>query len=258
MKKRFYKKLIQMNFKKFKEYNKKKLFKIITDGSVVVVKNVVKKKQIVKICEKINKKKMVPSKSAKMIEGIKNIYYKASPSKLANKNSKRYIVSNRSWYFFPWNEDKTGLVDLVQPVFNHIISLNGYDPKIIKENSPKDGIIQRFHLMNYPLGSGFISRHVDPTKIVKITAGIYITEYGKNYDSGGFYVLNKKRKKINIDKHIKSSDMVLFYASMPHGVDNISKSKIKSKKDFENGRWFLNCTLVSSHHVKNRITSVGY
>ena len=112
--------------------------------------------------------------------------------------------------------------------------------------------------MNYPIGSGFISRHVDPTKIVKITAGIYITEYGKNYDSGGFYVLNKKRKKINIDKFIKSSDMVLFYSSMPHGVDNIQKRKIKTKKDFENGRWFLNCTLVSSHHVKNRITSVGY
>ena len=49
--------------------------------------------------------------------------------------------------------------------------------------------------MNYPIGSGFISRHVDPTKIVKITAGIYITEYGKNYDAGGFYVLNKKGKK---------------------------------------------------------------
>ena len=75
-----------MNFDKFKEYNKKKLFKIIIDGSIVVVKNAVKKKQIVKICEKINKKKMVQSKSTKMIEGIKNIYYKASPSKLAYKN----------------------------------------------------------------------------------------------------------------------------------------------------------------------------
>ena len=44
--------------------------------------------------------------------------------------------------------------------------------------------------------------------------------------------------------------MVLFYSSMPHGVDNIQKRKFKTKKDFENGRWFLNCTLVSSHPCK--------
>ena len=68
MKKRFYKKLIKINFKNFKEYNKKKLFEIIINGNIVVVKNAVKKKQIIKICEKINKKKMVQSKSTKWIE----------------------------------------------------------------------------------------------------------------------------------------------------------------------------------------------
>ena len=50
--------------------------------------------------------------------------------------------------------------------------------------------------MNYPYGTGFISRHVDPSSILKATAGIYITEYWKDYDKGGFYVLNEKRKKL--------------------------------------------------------------
>ena len=43
---------------------------------------------------------------------------------------------------------------------------------------------------------------------------------------------------------------------MPHGVDVIKKNN-KRKNQIENGRWFLNMTLVSSHHVKNRVTSKG-
>ena len=51
--------------------------------------------------------------------------------------------------------------------------------------------------------------------------------------------------------------MVLFYSSMPHGVDSIYKN-YKTKSNIDGGRWFLNMTLVSSHHVKNRLTSKGY
>ena len=109
--------------------------------------------------------------------------------------------------------------------------------KILK-NTPRNGIIQRFHLMNYPYGTGFISRHVDPSTIVKATAGIYITEYWKDYDKGGFYVLNKKKKKVVIDKYVRSSDMVLFYSSMPHGVDSIYKKNHKTKSNIDGGRWF--------------------
>ena len=112
--------------------------------------------------------------------------------------------------------------------------------------------------MNYPYGTGFISRHIDPTTFVKVTAGIYVTEYGKDYNSGGFYVLDKKKNKKNIDKHIKSSDMVLFYPSMPHGVDATSLNEKKKKDKFKNGRWFINLTLVGSHHIKNRAFSVAY
>ena len=158
---------------------------------------------------------------------------------------------------FPWNNDKFNLVKLVQPIFNKVININGYNHKRILKNTPRNGIIQRFHLMNYPYGTGFISRHVDPSTIVKATAGIYITEYWKDYDKGGFYVLNEKKKKVVIDKYVRSSDMVLFYSSMPHGVDSIYKKTTKLNQILmvEDG---LNMTLVSSHHVKNRLTSKGY
>lgn len=258
MKKIFFNKLIKLSLSRFNNFDKKKLLKSLLDGNIIVVKKAVDKKKIMKICENLHNQKLKPSKSTKMYEGVKNIYYKAEVKPNKNEDSKRYRVSNKSWYFFPWNKDKTKLIELVQPVYNNVIKLNGYEPKDIKKKTPKDGIIQRFHLMNYPYGNGFISRHVDPVTIVKCTAGIYISEFGKNYSAGGFYVIDKYKRKKHIDKNIKSSDMVLFYSSMPHGVDKIKKPTKELKINELPGRWFLNMTLVSSHHVKNRITSKGY
>ena len=258
MKKIFYNKIIKLSASEFKKHNKEKLLNLILKGNIIIVKKAVNQKKLLQICEHINNKKLKISISAKMYEGIKNIFYEASAKKNKVKVNKKYLVSNRSWYFFPWNKDRTNLVKLIQPIFNYVINLNGYDPKLILKNTPKDGIIQRFHLLNYPYGEGFISRHVDPTTIVKCTAGIYISEFGKDYSAGGFYVIDRYKKKINIDKYIKSSDMVLFYSSMPHGVDKIEKPTKESNNNQLNGRWFLNLTLVSSHHVKNRVTSKGY
>lgn len=258
MKKIFYNKTIKITINQFKKFDKEKLLNLILKGNIVIIKRAVDQKKLLQICKQINNKKVRSSNSAKMFDGIKNIFYKAKAKKEKKDSSKRYLVSNRSWYFFPWNKDKTNLVKLIQPIFNYVIGLNGHDASQIVKNTPKDGIIQRFHLMNYPYGSGFISRHVDPTTIVNVTAGIYITEYGKDYNTGGFYVLDKKKNKKNIDQFIKSSDMVLFYASMPHGVDSISPNKKQKRDKFINGRWFLNLTLVASHHVKKRVVSVGY
>ena len=258
IKKIYFSKIDKISLRKFLSTDKKKILKSILRGNIIIVKNVVNKKKILKICENIHKKKISSSSSKKMLEGVKNIFYLAKPIKKEKSiNKSKYIVSNRSWYFFPWNRDYSGLVRLVQPVFNKVIEINGYNPKKIIKNTPKDGTIQRFHLMNYPIGNGYISKHVDSTDLVKVTAGIYLTEYKKNYKSGGFYVINSKKKKVNIDKHVNTSDMVLFYPSMPHGVDKITKPLIKLKKKHQEGRWFLNMTLVASHHVKNRITSYG-
>lgn len=259
MKKIFFRNIKKLSVDSFKKMKSERLLKLITDGNIIIIRKAINKNKILKICKKIDNSKLKKSRTTKMYQGIKNIYYEAeAPLNIKKTNNKRYIVSNRSWYFFPWNNDKFNLVKLVQPIFNKVINLNGYNHKRILKNTPRNGIIQRFHLMNYPYGTGFISRHVDPSSIVKATAGIYITEYWKDYDKGGFYVLNEKKKKVVIDKYVRSSDMVLFYSSMPHGVDSIYKKNFKTKSNIDGGRWFLNMTLVSSHHVKNRLTSKGY
>ena len=70
----------------------------------------------------------------------------------------------------------------------------------ITKNKPKDGIVERLHIINYPVYSGQISRHYDPINVSIFNFGLYATEYNKDYTEGGFFVLKNKKKKINIDK----------------------------------------------------------
>jgi hypothetical protein len=248
------KKFFKISSNKF--YNKKNIKfirKSISDGNIISVKNVVNSKIIRKICFKIITKKMKPS-DPRVLQGIKNIFYVSETKKKINKKN-FYQAEDKSWYFFPWNKDNSNLTKLVQPIFNNVIKINGYDPKKIVKKKPLDLIVQRFHLIFYPYNSGKISIHKDPSNVVDVQCGIYVTSYNVDYDTGGFYVLDKFRKKIFLDKKIKSGDLVLFSPKIAHGVDPIQNKKIK--KTNISGRVFLNMNLIQSHHNKHRKTALG-
>jgi hypothetical protein len=235
--------------------NKKilKIRKLVLNGNILVLKSAFKKEKLRKIYRNIFKNSKRSSKNTKMIEGIKNIFYKSNAVGKGN-----YTTNDYSWYFFPWNEDKFGLVDLVQRYFDQVILLNGYKVETIKKNTPKNGILQRFHLMHYPFYKGHISAHTDPTNVTKITCGIYISSFKLDYDFGGFYVINSRLKKIYVDHKINSGDLILFYNGLIHGVDPTSvKNKTKKNKDKINGRTFLNLSILESHEKKLRKTTIG-
>ena len=248
------KKIIKITKKDFFSNKKiKKIKNLVTDGNILILKSAFKDVTLRKIYKEIfsNSKKI--SKDTKMKEGIKNIFYKSNSSGKGN-----YSTNDYSWYFFPWNKDKFGLVKLVQKYFDRVILFNGFNIKTIKNNTPKDGVVQRFHLMHYPYNSGHISAHKDPTNITKVTCGIYITSFKLDYDYGGFYVLNSKNKKIFVDHKIDSGDLILFYNGLIHGVEPTSLKKgSKKNKDKINGRSFLNLSILESHEKKNRKTTIG-
>jgi hypothetical protein len=237
----------------YKKKNTKFILKSINNGNIICVKNVVNSKIIRKICIKIISKKM-KSSDPRVLQNIKNIFYVSKPKKKSNKK-KIYKAEDKSWYFFPWNKDNSKLTKLVQPVFNNVIKINGYDPKKILKKKPLDIIVQRFHLIFYPYNNGKISIHRDPSNVVDVQCGIYVTSYNLDYDSGGFYVLDKYRKKFFLDKKIMSGDLVLFSPKMAHGVDSVKAKKIK--KTAFSGRVFLNMNLIESHHKEDRQTAIG-
>jgi len=248
----YLRKLIKVDKKYFfNKSNFKTIIKKIKNGDVFYIPSILNQKTLRNKCKKILDKKRKVS-NVKILEGVENIFYESK-----NKNKKifknRYVAKDKSWYFFPWNEDKSQISKLVQPTFNNIMKINGYDPKKIIKLTPKNGIVQRFHLIFYPNNSGKITTHYDPSNIVDVQSGIYVTSYEKDYSSGGFYILKNKKKKFYIDHYLKSGDLILFSPKLFHGVTPVKCRNLKNS--FFKGRLFLNMNLVESHHVKNRHTA---
>ena len=224
-----------------------KILNYISNGTILILKNSIDAKCLDKYIgildnSLISKEAISP----KIVDGIKNGYYISE-----NLSNGGYQTVDKSFYFFGWNDDKTGLFSKIYDIYKPLKILNGLKEDELSKNIPSDGIVERLHVINYPIGRGLISKHYDPANVSIINFGIYGTEYGIDYDEGGFYVENNNGKKINIDKEIKKTDLILFFPGMIHGVDPII---IKSKLDKKNylGRWFFNLNLVQSHHNKDR------
>lgn len=244
-------------FKGYKKYDyfkfKKKLNSVnfvlkcidqLSNGYIFILQNSIKANFIENAKIKLNKilKKRHPIKP-KIITGIKNGYYISN-----NMSSKGYKTYDTSFYFFSWNKDKTGIYKKIIEIYKPLKILNGLNKQEITNNKPIDGIVERVHVINYPTNSGQISRHYDPINVSIFNFGIYATQYGEDYSSGGFFVLDKDKLKKNIDKKINKTDIVLFFPSLIHGVD-IVKSKNPESTD---GRWFINVNHTQSHEVFNR------
>lgn len=227
----------------------------VSKGIIYVIRGVIEPKIGREIIREIVTSDINISNTPRLVEGIKNIRY------LSNYNPKtenEYSTNDMSWYFFPWNEDNHSVLKNFLPIFDYVLRMNGYEPSIIRRNTPKDGLIERIHLINYPFKVGEISMHVDPINLVKINCGIYLTEYGLDYEVGGFKVLDPNGKKIHIDPEIKCGDMVLFYPALPHMVDTIQP--LSNIRDDLSGRFFITHNVVQSHIVDigNRVTAKGF
>ena len=216
----------------------------LSEGNIFILKNSINSKFLDDSKKKLNNliKKNKPI-NPKIKSGIKNGFYISN-----NLSSKGYKTVDKSFYFFSWNKDKTGIYKKIIEIYKPLKILNGLSPNEITRNKPKNGVIERLHIINYPINSGQISRHYDPINVSIFNFGIYATEYGVDYKKGGFFVLNKKYKKIVVDKKVKKTDIVLFFPSLIHGVDKVKKLDLENT----NGRWFINVNHAQSHEVKQR------
>ena len=113
------------------------------------------------------------------------------------------------------------------------------------------------HVIHYPLGGGEISKHTDPVNKSIINHGIFGSEFGTDYDHGGFYVIDKNNKKILIDTKVNKGDSVIFFPGLIHGVDPIFLKDEKLDIRSKNGRWYFNFQMIETHEVKNRQTTLA-
>lgn len=251
---RFYKETISYDYLDFTNKLKSSEFVLscidkLSLGTIFVLKNSIDENFIEyakNTLTKISKDEL--EIDSKVLDGCKNGFYNAK-----NLNEDGYKTFDKSFYFYHWNDDKTGIFDKIYSLYKPLKILNGNNENDLIENIPSDGHVERLHVINYPIGGGQISKHYDPISISICNFGLYGTKNGVDYDEGGFFVLNKDNEEVNLDKDIEKTDIVLFFPGLIHGVNPIN-----AKMNSENkGRWFFNINTIESHHNLEREFTVA-
>ncbi|PPR45481.1 MAG: hypothetical protein CFH18_00475 [Alphaproteobacteria bacterium MarineAlpha5_Bin8] len=223
----------------------------LINGDIIVIKKAFDEDFIfslkTRITEYVNTNE---SSFFKITEGVKN-FYRNIDEKVANKYSIKAI--KKSAYFFPWNKDEFDFFEKINKTWRIIKLVSGYFENCWEDNTPKDGIIDRIQVVNYPPNTGGLELHQDPYLYQKFFINIYLSKKGKDFEEGGIYCIDQNNKKINLEDKLDVGDCSFGFATIYHGVDS-PKGGVKNDQYLE-GRWFLGLYSMCSDYVKNRHTA---
>ena len=141
-------------------------------------------------------------KVRRSLDGDFNLYdntYTARVQKVKNYRQRHWdhdsqIVPAKyiSWSFFPWNKESNELFSELTDLFvlRNILAnldkhcyLDGKDPEATA----------RLAFQFYPCGEGYMHEHQDPASAHQLALPtLLLSEYGKDYKSGGFYALESE------------------------------------------------------------------
>jgi len=262
----YYKDIHQVDYKEFEnkitigdhEYINF-LIERICRGYFILVKNAFSEDFVDKL--KYNVKffwKDQPENFNKLVEGCKDFHRSITPEIASN-----YSVNavKHATFFFPWNNDPCDINLEVFKRWDLVKKLNGFNPSLYRNNTPKDLVVDRIQIAVYPPGFGELEVHSDPVNNTRIATSIYLSSYkNKNFNDGGCYFIDKNKNKINIEKYVDVGDMGMFFGEVLHGVDAIDNntSNIKIEEyDWNSGigRWFMGLNSIDSDVKAMRITS---
>ena len=252
----YYKGIKNIQFSYFKskidnnDYNfQEELINYIFDGYVIQFENALDNELIEFIkSEALKLSKLNVSNKCECIQGVNNYFYLQKDDQSVNGG---YKAIDRSYYFFPWDKSSSELFDKINNYWSYIKHLGGQDKDEYNNNQPKDGIINRVHIIQYLTGGGTISPHNDPYDYQRIQIGSVMSEFGKDYKRGGFCTFDDKKRKIYLEPKLKKGSLICFFPSIVHSVDPID-SEEKLSFDEKSGRWYLSLGSVGSAHLKNR------
>ena len=225
----------------------------IYNGDIYILTNAFSKDFIDRLVQKVfNEFNSSKSSFHKMIEGCPNFH------RVQDENTaKKYVFKSirHSYYWFNWNGDPMQVNEEIKDKWRTIKYLNGLNKHCYEDNTPKDGVVDRYQVVRYPPGIGQSELHSDPYQNQRTFISIFMSKKGVDYKEGGFYVLKEGNKKLDAEIDINIGDISIGYATVQHGVDLIDPLKEvdwKSKK----GRWWLGLYSNSSDMVKKRATGI--
>tara|TARA_B100000686_G_C16589547_1_gene862581 strand:- start:3 stop:887 length:885 start_codon:yes stop_codon:yes gene_type:complete len=194
-----------------------------------------------------------PSEFYKMLEGCPDFHRKID---LETGNKYSFKLCKHSFYFYPWNDDPLNLFKPIYERWRIIKQLMGLKPTEYENNTPKDGVIDRVQVVQYPSKIGFLEPHSDPYKYQRLIHSAYMSKKGVDFEGLGFYVIGINNEIIEAENFVDVGDIGICYATIYHGVAPVNKEKEPNWNDVNDGRWFLSMYSNESDEVKNRHTSM--
>lgn len=196
--------------------------------------------------------KRTPSVSTKVLDGCPDGHVFTDTS----TRTSGYQVVDHSYYFFRWNSDPLGLYTMYKEIWGIFKTMSGNDAGAFEKNIPSQGLVDRIQVIHYPSGAGKITTHSDPPQgVQKMLIGTPMTESGKDYQKGGFFLLNEKKEPVNFESQIELGSITSVFPGMFHGVDVIDPGH-KIDLDSNKGRWYIALFTITSHHVQDRPTAL--
>lgn len=224
----------------------------LINGDVYVIKNVIDKDVIDAMKKRVFQWNQSTEDSFyKMNEGIPDFHRKVDAEISQNYTFRSIWRMNN---FFRWNGDELDLFKTVDDCWSVLKVLSGYNQDSFVENTPKDIIIDRLQICQYPKGGGFLEVHSDPYEIRKTIMCIKMSEKGVDYEGGGLYMLNSKKEKIYVEDKIEVGDVYFAFPWLLHGIDDVSNDE-EINWDSRDGRWVMLLNTLQSNEMaeKDRI-----
>lgn len=252
-------KLIVVPYKEFEKkvlfgsyMEQKKIIKSLYSGDVYLLKKAFSKKfsdDLINEAWEINKNQK--KSFHQMTENCPN-FHRLIDEKITKNYSANHI--KHAFYFFPWNKGPVKMYEKIYKRWRLFKFLGGFNANEYENNTPKDGVIDRFQIVHYPAGAGWLETHNDPYHNQRVIISGFLSQRNKDYKTGGFYYYKKNNQILDCDDYIETGDMITSYATVLHGVSQID-SELKVNYDSPRGRWFLGLYSNDSDVIKKRKTT---
>lgn len=194
--------------------------------------------------------KSKPSEFHKMLEGCPD-FHRAIDLETGKKYS--FPLCKHSAYFFPWNGDPLNIIPEIYDKWRVVKTLMGLDSDAYEKNTPKDGIVDRFQVVQYPNRIGYLEPHSDPYLYQRLFISGYMSKRGLDYHGGGFYLVANGDEVRFAEDEIEIGDLGIGYATVYHGVAPCNRD-LEPEWNADSGRWFLGLYSNASDEVPNRHT----
>jgi hypothetical protein len=103
--------------------------------------------------------------------------------------------------------------------------INGHKSPSPGDASFEKHFLNRLQIHHYPSGGGYIKLHRDPDNHLKTIAITCMSEYGKDYKSGGLCLTNQDNELVEIESTIRINigDMIFAYPTIEHGCSPVDQ-----------------------------------